>query len=97
MISLLVTYDVETSTPEGRHRLRKVAQICLDFGQRVQMSVFECLVDEIRYLQLISRLEAVIDTQRDSLRVYRLPPDRDRSVTVIGKDRFLDFTGPIII
>ena len=97
MTSLLITYDVETTTPEGRQRLRQVAQTCLDFGQRVQMSVFECLVDDTRYLQLLARLEKVIDKNKDSLRIYRLPPDRDKNIVTIGRDRFVDFTGPLII
>lgn len=69
---VLITYDVETTTPAGRKRLRKVAKQCVNFGQRVQNSVFECLVDPAQFAELRHRLEEIIDPKNDSLRYYFL-------------------------
>ncbi|HEX8341733.1 MAG TPA: CRISPR-associated endonuclease Cas2, partial [Tepidisphaeraceae bacterium] len=65
---VLVTYDVSTTTPDGRRRLSKVAKTLLDFGQRVQNSVFECQVDPAQWADLKHRLEAIYNPQTDSLR-----------------------------
>ena len=69
---MLVTYDVNTETPAGRRRLRRVARACLDYGRRVQHSVFECEVDPAQWTMLRPRLLEEIDPERDSLRFYRL-------------------------
>ena len=69
---VLITYDVETITPAGRKRLRRVAKQCVNFGQRVQNSVFECLVDPAQFAELKHRLEDIIDKEKDSLRYYHL-------------------------
>lgn len=69
---VLITYDVETTTPAGRKRLRKVARQCVNFGQRVQNSVFECLVDPAQFAELRHRLEEIVDHKTDSLRYYFL-------------------------
>jgi len=69
---VLVTYDVETMTPSGRKRLRQVAKQCVNYGQRVQNSVFECLVDPAQFSELKHRLESIIDPKKDSLRYYML-------------------------
>lgn len=69
---LLITYDVTTTDAAGRSRLRRVAKRCVDYGQRVQNSVFECLVDEAQYRVLKHELEQLIDPQQDSLRFYNL-------------------------
>ena len=69
---VLITYDVETTTPAGKKRLRKVAKQCVNFGQRVQNSVFECLVDPAQFAELRHRLEEIIDPKNDSLRYYFL-------------------------
>ncbi len=95
-MNLLVTYDVATDTPEGQRRLRRVAQECKRFGQRVQKSVFECRVDEMGRERLISRLLDCIDESEDSLRIYRLPEPRERNVEVYGLDHYIDFSGPLI-
>lgn len=97
MIELLVTYDVSTETKEGRRRLRKVATICLGHGQRVQQSVFECRVTEAQFEGLVARLVTTIDLDEDSIRVYRLPPDRDRSVQIFGTRPAHDLREPLII
>lgn len=69
---VLVTYDVNTETAAGRKRLRKVAKACVNYGQRVQNSVFECLLDAAQYAVFKARLKALIDPEADSLRFYRL-------------------------
>ena len=69
---VLITYDVETASPSGKKRLRRVAKQCVNFGQRVQNSVFECLVDPAQFAELRHRLEDIIDHEKDSLRYYYL-------------------------
>ena len=69
---ILVTYDVNTETPEGKARLRRVAKQCVNYGRRVQNSVFECIVDNTQAVQLKASLEALIDRRTDSLRFYYL-------------------------
>src|SRR5215208_210166 len=69
---VLVTYDVSTETPAGRRRLRRVANACKDYGQRVQLSVFECDVDPAQWVSLKARLLAETDPASDSLRFYYL-------------------------
>ena len=69
---VLVTYDVNTEDPAGRRRLRNVAKACVNKGQRVQNSVFECLLDPGEYAQLKHELGRIIDAEKDSLRFYKL-------------------------
>ena len=69
---ILITYDVNTETPEGKARLRKVAKQCVNYGQRVQNSVFECNMDSAKYRQVKGILEKIIDKEKDSLRFYNL-------------------------
>jgi CRISPR-associated protein Cas2 len=69
---VLITYDVETITPSGKKRLRKVAKQCVNFGQRVQNSVFECLVDPAQFSELKHRLESVIDMELVSVQRQQL-------------------------
>ena len=80
---LLITYDVNTTTPEGRKRLRKVAKICENYGQRVQNSVFECLVDQAQRLELCHELEKIIDTKSDSLRSVSYTHLRQEVLTLL--------------
>lgn len=93
---MLVAYDVNTETTEGRRRLRRVGRACLDYGQRVQNSVFECEVDPAQWTQLRARLLNEIDTERDSLRFYRLGADGRRRVEHIGAKPALDLDGPLL-
>jgi len=93
---MLVTYDVNTETPGGRKRLRRVARACLDFGQRVQNSVFECEVDPAQWTALKTRLLGEIDETRDSLRFYRLGADGRRRVEHVGAKPALDLEGPLL-
>ena len=69
---VLITYDVSTEDAAGRRRLRKIARACVDYGQRVQNSVFECLLDAAQYRSLQHTLCQLMDMERDSLRFYRL-------------------------
>lgn len=69
---VLITYDVQTATPEGRKRLRKVAKACVNHGQRVQNSVFECILDPAQLTKLRHNLISIIDNEKDSLRFYYL-------------------------
>ena len=69
---VLITYDVNTEDAAGRRRLRQVAKLCVDYGQRVQNSVFECLVDPAQYKLLQAKLLRSIDPEKDSLRFYQL-------------------------
>ncbi len=94
---ILVTYDVNTTTPAGRGRLRRVARVCLNYGQRVQQSVFECVVTEAQYEGLRADLLGVIDPGADSLRLYRLPGDVGGLREVFGRSREVDFTGPLVV
>ena len=93
---MLVTYDVNTETSEGRRRLRRVARACLDWGQRVQHSVFECEVDPAQWSEFRARLISEIDASRDSLRFYRLGADGRRRVEHVGAKATLDLDGPLI-
>ena len=81
---VLITYDVETMTPSGRKRLRQVAKQCVNFGQRVQNSVFECLVDPAQYADLKHRLESIIDPEKDSLRFYLLGNNWQKRIEHLG-------------
>lgn len=84
---VLITYDVNTETAAGRKRLRKVAKQCVNYGRRVQNSVFECLVDNAQCLMLKSILEELIDQETDSLRFYYLGNQYQTKVEHIGIDR----------
>ena len=75
---VVVSYDVETKTSAGRSRLRKVARACLDYGQRVQFSIFECNVSREHWARLRTRLLSLYDPNKDSLRFYFLGEDDSR-------------------
>ena len=94
---VLVSYDVSTITREGRKRLRRVAKTCLDYGQRVQNSVFECLVDPAQYTILRNRLLAEADLSEDSLRFYFLGDNWRRRVEHMGTKTTPNLEDPLII
>lgn len=94
---VLVTYDVNTETKEGRARLRKVAKTCVSRGQRVQNSVFECLVDNAEYLDLKHKLAGIIDLEKDSLRFYRLGNNYAGRIEQVGRDRPYDPEGVLML
>jgi CRISPR-associated protein Cas2 len=93
---MLVTYDVSTVDAAGRRRLRRVERACLDYGQRVQNSVFEIEVDPAQWALLRARLVSEIDADRDSLRCYRLGAEGRRRVEHIGAKPTLDLEGPLV-
>ncbi|MBM4040651.1 MAG: CRISPR-associated endonuclease Cas2 [Planctomycetes bacterium] len=93
---VLVSYDVSTVTPEGRRRLRRVAKTCLDRGQRVQNSVFECLVDQAQWTQLRARLVQEFNPDEDSLRFYFLGNNWRGHVEHLGTKATIDLEGPLI-
>jgi CRISPR-associated protein Cas2 len=94
---VLVTYDVNTVEPGGAKRLRQVAKACLDFGQRVQFSVFEIEVDPAQWTTLKARLEAIIDPKLDSLRYYNLGSNWRRRVEHVGAKPATDLGGTLIV
>jgi CRISPR-associated protein Cas2 len=96
-MNVLISYDVSTETPAGRKRLRKVAQACQDFGQRVQKSVFECSVTEAQFEEVVRRLVDIIEKTEDSLRVYRLIEPKEKYVQVYGLDGSVDFDEPLVL
>lgn len=94
---VLVTYDVRTDTPGGVKRLRRVAKICENFGQRVQCSVFECLVDPAQWADLRHKLLKETDPKEDSLRCYFLGKNWQKRVEHVGAKESYDPQGPLII
>ena len=94
---MLVTYDVNTMTAKGRRRLRQVAKVCENYGQRVQNSVFECLLEPAQWTALRQRLIDEIDDTEDSLRFYFLGKSWKRKVEHIGAKPSYDPEGPLIL
>ena len=94
---VVVTYDVNTETAKGRKRLRHVAKACENYGQRVQNSVFECLVDPAQFTVLKQQLINEINAEKDSLRFYFLGKNWKRRVEHIGTKPSYDLEGPLII
>lgn len=94
---VLVTYDVNTETPEGRRRLRRMAKICVNKGQRVQKSVFECLVDNAQWIVLRRQLLNEIEPELDSLRFYFLGNHWRTRIEHVGANPSYDPEGPLIV
>ena len=94
---VLVTYDVETLDAAGRRRLSRVAKTCLNFGQRVQNSVFECLVTTDQWTNLRHQLVEIIDEDKDSLRFYFLGSNYKHRVEHVGAKPTTDLDEPLII
>jgi CRISPR-associated protein Cas2 len=93
---VLVSYDVATVEAGGQRRLRRVAKACQDYGQRVQYSVFECIVDPAQWAALRQRLISEIDPESDSLRFYYLGSNWKRRVEHVGAKEGIDQEGPLI-
>lgn len=93
---VLITYDVNTTDSAGQKRLRKVAKKCVDYGQRVQNSVFECLLEPAQFVKLKSELEAIIDNDKDSLRYYMLGSNWKRRVEHVGAKESYDPEGTMV-
>lgn len=94
---VLITYDVDTISESGKKRLRNVAKSCKDYGQRVQNSVFECVLTEAQFLLLKTRLESIIDLELDSIRFYFLGNNWKKKVIYIGRITSFDTLGELII
>jgi CRISPR-associated protein Cas2 len=97
MMLVVVAYDVSTASDEGVTRLRRVARVCENKGQRVQNSVFECLVDAAQWVRLRADLVAEIDATQDSLRFYFLGDNWKRRVEHVGAKASYDPQGPLIL
>ena len=96
-VLVLITYDVNTQTEAGRKRLRKVAKQCMNYGQRVQNSVFECQLDATKYRQVKAILEGIIDKEADSLRFYNLGDKYKNKVEHIGIKPSFDVTDLLLL
>lgn len=93
---VLITYDVNTEDAAGRARLRKVAKQCVNYGQRVQNSVFECNVDAAKCRQIKALLEGIINKKTDSLRFYYLGDNYKNKIEHIGAKPSFDVAEPLI-
>jgi CRISPR-associated protein Cas2 len=94
---VLITYDVSTVSSAGQRRLRQVAKVCQAYGQRVQNSVFECVVDAAQFAILRLRLIDIIDKEQDSLRFYQLGNNYKTKVEHVGIKPSIDLEGPLIL
>ncbi len=94
---VVVSYDVSTITPKGRRRLRRVAKTCQNYGQRVQFSVFECVVDPAQWTMFRQKLIDEINPEKDSLRFYFLGANWRRRVEHVGAKNIHDPEGPLIV
>ncbi len=94
---ILITYDVDTTSKEGARRLRNVARACINYGQRVQNSVFECEISEVQLCTLKNIISNIIDMKTDSVRFYYLNRNITRRVEVLGKETSYNVNDVIII
>ena len=94
---VLITYDVDTTSKAGEKRLRRVAKECVNYGQRVQNSVFECLITEAQFVGLKARLDAIINDTTDSIRFYFLGNNWQKKVEMIGKSTSYDPISVLVI
>ena len=97
VLLVLITYDVNTETEAGKKRLRQVAKQCVNYGQRVQNSVFECVLDAAKCRQVKAILEGIIDKEKDSLRFYFLGNNYKNKVEHVGAKRSYNVEAPIIL
>ena len=94
---VLITYDVDTTTKTGEKRLRKVAKECVNYGQRVQNSVFECLLTEAQLVNLKAILSSIINDTTDSIRISHLGSNWQRKIETLGKITSFDPTDTLIV
>ena len=94
---VLVSYDVATTSKGGTRRLRRIAKVCTDYGQRVQFSVFECVVDPAQWTLMRQKLIRIIDEDQDSLRFYFLGANWKHRVEHVGAKEVIDVEGPLIV
>lgn len=97
MMLVLITYDVNTEDAAGRRRLRRIAKECVNYGQRVQNSVFECLLDAAQCRMLQATLRSLMDEERDSLRFYYLGNQYDKKIEHFGCKTSYRPEDPLII
>lgn len=94
---VLITYDVNTTSQKGARRLARVAKICTNYGQRVQNSVFECIVDSTQFAIVKNQLKEAIDIEKDSIRYYILGEKYKNRIEHIGVQKSFDLSGALII
>lgn len=94
---VLITYDVNTISETGQKRLRKVAKLCQDYGQRVQNSVFECRLSEAQFVVLKNKLENIMNYDLDNIRFYFLGKNWKNRIESIGKQMVMDIDEELII
>lgn len=94
---VLVTYDVNTEDAGGRRRLRQIAKQCVNYGQRVQNSVFECSLDAAQYRMLQAKLVKIMDPERDSLRFYNLGNNYHSKIEQFGSKASYEADGLLMI
>lgn len=94
---VLITYDVATATEGGERRLRRVAKTCLDYGQRVQNSVFECSLDGAKFVELKQKILDIVDLEEDSVRFYHLGKNWRKKIDHFGKKGGFDIEGPLVV
>lgn len=94
---VLITYDVNTETAAGKSRLRKVAKQCVNYGRRVQNSVFECILDNAQSIALKAMLTDIIDIEKDSLRFYYMGNKYQTKIEHVGVDRGIAVDQPLIL
>jgi len=94
---LLVAYDVATSSQDGARRLRRVAKVCLDYGQRVQNSVFECKLEPAHYVEFKQRILEIINPELDSIRFYNLSNNWQKRVEHHGKNDDYNIEGTLLV
>jgi CRISPR-associated protein Cas2 len=94
---ILVTYDVNITEPGGQRRLRRVAQVCVNHGQRVQKSVFECSLTPMQYEAMKYKLLEEIDVKLDNLRLYTLPATEEGRCESFGVQDQVDFDAPLVV
>ena len=94
---VLITYDVNTETAAGKARLRKVAKQCVNYGRRVQNSVFEVLLDPAQLVALKAGLEKIICKETDSIRIYRLGNSYRNRIEVIGRTGLIETGEPLLL
>lgn len=94
---VLITYDVNTDTAAGKKRLRKVAKECQNYGQRVQNSVFECIMDSAKTREVKEKIRKLIDEDHDSLRFYYLGEKYKNKVEHYGVKESFDLEGPLLL
>lgn len=96
-MNLLVAYDISTETKQGEKRLRRVARVCMNYGQRVQHSVFECYLDELTFIELVKKLSEVVHPTEDNIRIYRVNDLSRGNVVNLGRAVGIDYSEPMIL